>query len=57
MNEQYKPLFMWHMRLRVMRNPLRIRNRLTAVDIAAARSKLNAYLMTRRLLVADNTKH
>ena len=55
--KQNEALFVWAIRRATRLNPLRIRNRLTAVDIAAARSKLNAYLMTRRLLVADNTKH
>ena len=50
MNEEYKPLFMWHMHLRVMANPLRTRNRLTAGDRLRANERLRTYLLTRKLL-------
>lgn len=50
MSEEYKPLFMWHMHLRVMANPLRTRNRLTAGDRLRANERLRTYLLTRKLL-------
>lgn len=50
MNEEYKPLFMWHMHLRVMANPLRTRNRVTAGDMVKAREKLREYLLVKRLV-------
>lgn len=42
-NEEYKPLFMWHMHLRVMANPLRTRNRLTAEEKKKAQTKADLY--------------
>lgn len=50
MNDTRKSLLMWHMHLRVMANPLRTRNRLTAGDRLRARERLRTYLLTRKLL-------
>ena len=50
MNDARKSLLMWHMHLRVMENPLRTRNRLTAGDRLRARERLRTYLLTRKLL-------
>lgn len=50
MNDARKSLLMWHMHLRVMANPLRARNRLTAGDRLRARERLRTHLVTRKLL-------
>lgn len=50
MNDARKSLLMWHMHLRVMANPLRLRYTMERADRARAAAKLKEYLLTQRLL-------